>query len=108
MTADRSPALAKGAVRIPDGPAFGRRVRAVTEGAVPGDGLRCPVARACLEVWPGCEPHIDGDQPHVILADGSRRDLQLGQDLVAEIGRFDREEGGFGDGVVIEFVGWVQ
>lgn len=105
VVVDRSPELKRGArsLCLDDGPAFGSIQAAEVPDAVPGDGGRCVVAQACRQLWPGCEPHITGEKPYVVLADGRRVNLHLSASLVERIGAFDRGEGGFGPDVTITF-----
>lgn len=100
VVTDRSPGLASHAG--PDLGLLGKPVRVSTEGAVRGDPARCPVAMACREAWPGCEPHIEGNDPYVILADGTRESVSLDPAIVEEIGKFDRGEPAF-EGMTLGF-----
>lgn len=105
---DRSPALASAACAPPGNRSYRRKkavvVEAVaaTDGSGRGKGDLCPVALACKKALPGCEPHIEGPNPYVVLPDGSTRRLFLSPDLIEEIGRFDRGEGGFKNTLLIE------
>lgn len=105
---DRSPGLA--ASTAPgsfESPFAQRRTFDVSpEEAVRGDGGECPVAIACRQMWPGCEPHIEGEDPHVIMADGTRAEVRLDPRLIEDIGRFDRGEGGFEGGALTFVNGW--
>ena len=83
--------------------ANGRAVAVTTEGAVRGNGSECPVALACKRAFPGCEPHIEGESPYIILADGYHRPVELSADLIEEIGKFDRGEPSF-EGMTIEII----
>lgn len=102
---DRSPGLAGSAPTYsrPYGPRNTFQVS--PEDAVRGNGRECPVAQACRQMWPGCEPHIEGEDPHVILADGTHRPVRLDPRLIEAIGRFDRGEGGHGELGTIAIVG---
>lgn len=82
----------------------GRTFKVSAEGATRGDGTACPVARACREMWPGCEPHIEGTRPYVVLADGRRAAVLLSTDLIEEIGKFDRNEDGSFRELTIEII----
>ena len=91
--ADRSPGLA-GAAAYSSSFARRRTFPVSMEDAVRGDARKCPVAQACRQMWPGCEPHIEGDDPHVILADGTRIPVRLDPRLIEDIGKYDRGEDG--------------
>lgn len=102
---DRSPGLSRAVMPVAlQSPYGGRKIPLSTQEGIPGDGERCPVAQACRQVWPGCEPHIEGEQPHVILADGTRRDILLDPRIVEQIGRYDRGEAAF-EGMTLRFTG---
>ena len=91
MVVDRSPELMRGA-RTP-GPlaqTVGRLPMPDLAECTPGDGEVCALAQALMTVWPGCTPHIQGEHPYVIMADGSRQNLSLTSTIVTEIGKFDR------------------
>lgn len=104
---DRSRQLYRGSSALPgpgesgDGPV----ITLSAEGATRGDGANCPLARALREALPGCEPHVEGSRPYVILAGGERVDLSLDDALVGEIGRFDRDEGGFAKPLSLRLIG---
>jgi len=101
---DRSPELASASCPQPAlRSANGRTAKPRTEGAVRGDGSECPVARVLRELWPGCEPHVEGSSPYVTDPDGTRVRLLLSTGLIEEIRKFDRGEPAF-EGMIIEVV----
>lgn len=58
-----------------------------------GDGGNCVLAEAIKKAIPGAEPHIEGENPHIMLR-GHRIPLGISSDLIDDIGRFDRGEPG--------------
>lgn len=92
---DRSPELLRGANAsvMPEGsPRFPQAAEDLMEVSVRGNGKACVLAQAVRRLFPGTEPHIEGEYPYLILADGRKRKIVLSPDLVAEIGKYDRGE----------------
>ncbi len=102
VVVDRSPELARGRDPFVLDGELTAETPAEVAGSVRGDGSHCVIAQACRQVWPGCEPHVDGEKPYVIRADGKRISLHLSASLVERVGKFDRGEGGF-ENVIITF-----
>jgi hypothetical protein len=95
MIVDRSPELARRG--IPNSGPGGRYDHYVNpqkyiEGSTRGDGESCVLANILREMVPGCIPHIEGENPTVTLPDGTVAKVTLSQDLIEEIGKFDRGE----------------
>ncbi len=89
---DRSIELA----RAPRGP-IGDKVLFTLDGtedwikvSARGDGEICVLANALRQLYPGCEPHIEGENPYLIRADGGRITIQFNAEMIEMIGRWDR------------------
>jgi hypothetical protein len=103
LVVDRSPELLR-STDCEDQPPPGATVMnfpADVAGSVRGDGGRCVLAQALLVAWPGCEPHIEGEHPYMILASGKRIEVKLSRYTAEQVGRFDRGESDAFDGITI-------
>jgi hypothetical protein len=96
MVVDRSPELARN--NRTTGPAYGQNgvsTKDYRDKSVRGDGNQCVLARILIDQFPGCEPHIEGENPYIIMPDGNKRAIALSPILIEEIGKFDRGEPAF-------------
>lgn len=91
MVVDRSTELRRNTRTLTnEGTVYKTQLPNVDE-CVRGDGGNCVLADAIKKVLPGAEPHVEGENPYVMLR-GRRISLTISADLIDAIGRFDRGE----------------
>lgn len=98
MVVDRAPELARNPLTF-SSTYDSCRVYATDyiDNSVRGDGNKCVLAKIIQDKYPGCEPHIEGENPYLIMVDGTKIPLAIDPVIIKEISKFDRGEPAFKD-----------